>query len=58
MPIYEYECKECGHRFDEMQKFSDEPLKKCPKCNKKKLRRLISPAGLIFKGTGWTQKGL
>lgn len=50
MPIYEYQCSACGHKFDEMQKFSDEPLKKCPSCKKKKLRRLVSPAGLIFKG--------
>src|SRR6266513_1503412 len=56
MPTYEYVCDACGHQFDEFQSFSDEPLKKCPKCKKKKLRRLFgSGAGIIFKGSGFYQ---
>ena len=52
MPLYEYECKKCGQVFETIQKFSDEPLKKHPKCGGK-VTRLISAAGLHFKGTGW-----
>lgn len=52
MPLYEYECKKCGQTFEAMQKFSDEPLKKHPKCGGK-VERLISAPGLQFKGTGW-----
>ena len=54
MPTYEYQCNACDHRFDEFQSFSDEPLKKCPACKKKKLRRLLgSGAAIIFKGSGF-----
>ncbi|MFC1804823.1 FmdB family zinc ribbon protein [Candidatus Omnitrophota bacterium] len=53
MPTYEYECTECGHKFEAFQKITDVPLKSCPKC-KKKIRRLISSgAGFIFKGSGF-----
>jgi len=56
MPCYEYQCEACGHKLEEIQKFSDEPLKRCPKCDKNKLRRLISVvAGIIFKGSGFYQ---
>jgi putative FmdB family regulatory protein len=56
MPTYEYLCNACGHRFDELQSFSDAQLKKCPKCKKKKLERLIGTgAAIIFKGTGFYQ---
>jgi putative FmdB family regulatory protein len=54
MPTYDYECDACDHRFDAFQTISDDPLKKCPKCGKKKLRRLFGAgAGLIFKGSGF-----
>jgi putative FmdB family regulatory protein len=54
MPTYEYECDACGHEFDEMQSFSDDPLTKCPACKKKKLRRLFGTgASIIFKGSGF-----
>ncbi len=54
MPTYEYECEECGHKFEEMQKFSDKPIKVCPKCSKRKVKRLISSGtGIIFKGSGF-----
>src|SRR5439155_2615487 len=54
MPTYEYVCDACGHQFDEIQSFSEKPLKKCPACKKKKLRRLFGTgAGIIFKGSGF-----
>ncbi len=54
MPTYEYECENCGHAFEEFQAMSDKPLKKCPKCAKLKLQRLIGAgAGIIFKGSGF-----
>ena len=54
MPTYEYECEACGHHFDEFQSMSEEPLTKCPKCNKKKLRRLFGTgAAVLFKGSGF-----
>jgi putative FmdB family regulatory protein len=54
MPTYQYECEACGHAFDELQTMSDPKLKKCPKCHKNKLVRLIgSGSGMIFKGSGF-----
>ena len=47
MPTYEYECDACSHHFEEMQGFSDEPLKKCPKCKKNKLERLFGGGGAM-----------
>lgn len=56
MPTYEYECDACTHRFEEFQSMSDEALKKCPKCGKRKLRRLFGTgAAVIFKGSGFYQ---
>ncbi len=53
MPIYEYECQACGHRFEEWQKMSDEPIKVCPKCKKRKVEKLISQTSFQLKGGGW-----
>ena len=54
MPTYEYACPKCGHKFEQFQSMRDEPLKKCPKCKKTGVKRLIGGgAGLIFKGTGF-----
>ena len=53
MPIYEYECMDCNHYLDELQKMSDEPLKDCPKCHKPKLKRLLSAPSFRLKGGGW-----
>lgn len=53
MPIYEYECQACGHKKEVLQKISDAPLTKCPKCGKPELKKLISAAGFRLKGAGW-----
>ena len=53
MPIYEYKCSNCGHQFEKIQKFSDDPLKKCPKCDKNALNKLISSPLFRLKGSGW-----
>lgn len=53
MPIYEYECKACGHRLEAIQKISDEPLTECPECQQPELKKLISAAGFRLKGGGW-----
>ncbi len=53
MPIYEYECKACGHQMEAMQKMSDAPLTDCPACGKAELQKLISAAGFRLKGGGW-----
>ena len=52
MPLYDYKCTKCGHIFEVQQKISEEPLKYCPVC-KGPIKRLISPAGIIFKGSGF-----
>jgi len=54
MPTYDYVCDGCEHKFEQFQSMNDAALKKCPKCNKSKLRRLIGAgAGIIFKGSGF-----
>ena len=53
MPFYEYQCKNCGHDLEAMQKFSDPPLKKCPHCGKSQLQRLMSAPVFRLKGGGW-----
>src|ERR1700738_1567422 len=55
MPFYEYQCKNCGHDLEAMQKISDPPLKKCPHCGKSQLHRLMSGPGLRLKGGGWDE---
>jgi len=56
MPTYDYECDACHHTFEEFQSMKDEHLTKCPKCGKKKLRRLLGAgAAIIFKGSGFYQ---
>jgi putative FmdB family regulatory protein len=52
VPIYEYECTKCKHRFEVIQKFSDRGRTRCPKC-KGALRKLISAPAIHFKGSGW-----
>ena len=53
MPIYEYECRECGHRLDALQKIADDPLVDCPACSAASLKRLISAPQFRLKGGGW-----
>ena len=52
MPIYEYECENCG-KFDKLQKFNDEILKVCPTCGGKAERIISKNVGIVFKGSGW-----
>ena len=52
MPLYEYQCKKCKHRFEKIQQFSDKPIKKCPECGGS-LEKLISQSSVQFKGSGW-----
>jgi len=52
LPLFEYECEKCGHRFEKIHKFSDRSVKSCPKC-KGKVKRLPSAPAIQFKGTGW-----
>ena len=52
MPLYPYRCKECGHKFEKIQKFGAKPEEVCPKCGGALERTLTAP-GLSFKGAGW-----
>lgn len=52
VPIYEYECEVCQHRFEVIQKISDKPIKKCVLCEGK-VHKILSAPGLLFKGSGW-----
>lgn len=52
MPTYEYRCRACDNDLEVFQKFSDDPLTTCPKCQGR-LRRVFSPAGIVFKGSGF-----
>lgn len=52
MPLYEYQCDACGHRFEQIRKFSDPPLAICPKCGGA-IRKLVSSPAFQFKGSGW-----
>ena len=51
--MYEYECQACHHRFERIQQFSDPLVKKCPKCGKKKVKKLLSSPAIQFKGSGF-----
>ena len=52
MPNYEYLCKKCGHRFEQIRKFSDKQLRKCPECGGV-IEQVISAPAVQFKGSGW-----
>ena len=52
MPLYEYQCQDCGVRFERRQHINDEPVKVCPECGGE-VHRLIQPIGIIFKGSGF-----
>ncbi|MET0880112.1 MAG: FmdB family zinc ribbon protein [Acidimicrobiales bacterium] len=53
MPTYEYKCRDCGHQLEVVQSFTDDTLTKCPSCRKKALRKVFSPVGIAFKGSGF-----
>jgi putative FmdB family regulatory protein len=53
MPVYTYRCESCGVQFERHQSFNDAPLKTCPECRKKSLKKVITPSKVIFKGSGF-----
>ena len=53
MPIYEYACGKCGHEFEVEQRITEDPVKTCPKCRARKVKRLISQTSFVLKGGGW-----
>jgi putative FmdB family regulatory protein len=53
MPVYEYACGKCGHEFEASQRITDEPIKTCPVCRARKVKRLISQTSFVLKGGGW-----
>ena len=53
MPLYEYECQACHHRFEQIQRYSDPLVKVCPKCGKRKVKKLLSSPAIQFKGSGF-----
>lgn len=53
MPVYTYRCDSCGVQFERHQSYNDAPLKVCPECRKKSLRKVISPVRVVFKGSGF-----
>jgi putative FmdB family regulatory protein len=53
MPVYEYACEKCGHEFEREQRITDAPVKTCPRCRARKVRRLISRTAFVLKGGGW-----
>ena len=53
MPVYTYQCENCGVRFERYQYFNDPSLARCPECSKKALRKIYTPVGVVFKGSGF-----
>src|SRR5947199_9159391 len=53
MPIYQYRCRNCGADVEKMQSFTSDPLVECPECHQPTVKKVIQPAGIIFKGSGW-----
>jgi putative FmdB family regulatory protein len=53
MPIYEYACGKCGHEFEVEQRITDDPIKTCPACRSRKVKKLISQTSFVLKGGGW-----
>lgn len=53
MPVYTYRCENCGVQFERTQKFTESPLVICPECGKKTLRKVYTPVGIVFKGSGF-----
>ena len=57
MPIYEYACGKCDHEFEVEQRISEDPVKTCPRCRSRKVKRLISRTSFALKGSGWYSDG-
>ncbi len=57
MPLYPYKCAACGHEFEEIQKFSDVPIKTCPKCGESAVEKQMSTGSFVLKGGGWYRDG-
>ena len=53
MPIYEYKCSKCGHQFEIIQRFSDNPIETCPECEENSVKKLVSAPSFRLKGGGW-----
>ncbi|HEY4688983.1 MAG TPA: FmdB family zinc ribbon protein [Anaerolineae bacterium] len=53
MPTYTYRCSHCKHQFDLVQKFTDPPIERCPNCRRKTVHKVLHPASIQFKGSGW-----
>ena len=53
MPTYVYRCSHCKHQFEMFQKFSDPPIERCPNCRRKSVQKVLQPAPVQFKGSGW-----
>ncbi len=53
MPIYEYACEKCRHEFEVEQRITEDPVRSCPECRSRKVKRLISQTSFVLKGSGW-----
>jgi putative FmdB family regulatory protein len=53
VPIYEYQCPDCGYQFEQLQKISDAPIRVCPNCQAEHLKKLVSQTSFVLKGGGW-----
>ena len=53
MPTYDYQCRKCGHEFEAFQRITDKPLKSCPKCRGRRVRRLVTGGEFMLKGSGF-----
>ncbi len=53
MPIYEYQCEKCNHEFEREQRITADPIKTCPKCKARRVKKLISQTSFVLKGGGW-----
>ena len=57
MPLYDYICTECGHKFETLQRVIDEDLLFCPECTQPKLKKVISASNFVLRGQGWHSPG-